>query len=79
MPTCFGPARRIVIDHFGDIYGRRFEHPWQFVRFAREQRLDLDLTTTRSDPTPGSPSVLSWMPSAIRRARPDLAGPTKSD
>jgi hypothetical protein len=42
MPTCFGPARRLVLDHLGNMYGRRFEHHWQFVRFAREQVLDLD-------------------------------------
>ncbi len=45
MPTCFGPARRIVLDHLGDRYKRHFVNHWAFVRFATEQKLGLDFTT----------------------------------
>jgi hypothetical protein len=45
MPTCFGDARRVVLDHLGNIHGRRFVNHWAFVRFARETGLDVDLTT----------------------------------
>jgi tRNA A-37 threonylcarbamoyl transferase component Bud32 len=45
MPTCIGAARRVVLDHLGNRYGRRFVNHWAFVRHATEQKLDLDLTT----------------------------------
>jgi hypothetical protein len=45
MPTCFGAARRVVLDHLGNRYGRRFVNHWAFVRYATDQRLDLDFTT----------------------------------
>ncbi len=45
MPTCFGPARRVVLDHLGNRHGRRFDNHLAFVRFAREQGLELDFTT----------------------------------
>ena len=45
MPTCFGPARRVVLDHLGNRYGRRFANHWAFVRYAQEQGLKLDLTS----------------------------------
>ena len=45
MPTCFGAARRVVLDHLGNIHGRRFVNHWEFVRFVREKGLDVDLTT----------------------------------
>src|SRR5262249_33656546 len=44
MPTCYGPARRLVLNHLGNRYGRRFANHWAFVRFAREQNLGLDFT-----------------------------------
>ncbi len=52
MPTCFGEARRVVLNHLGNRYRRGFFNHWEFVRFAKEQKLDLDFTTTpkRSDP-----------------------------
>ena len=45
MPTCFGVARRIVLDHLGNRYGRNFVNHWAFVRFATDQTLGLDFTT----------------------------------
>ncbi len=45
MPTCFGEARKVVLKHLGNRYGRVFANHWEFVRFAQEQRLDLDLTS----------------------------------
>jgi hypothetical protein len=50
MPTCFGGARRVVLDHLGNRYGRRFVNHWAFVRFADEQGLKLDLTTPPKRP-----------------------------
>ncbi len=45
MPTCFGAARRVVLEHVGNRYGRRFVNHWEFVRYATEQKLNLDFTT----------------------------------
>ncbi len=50
MPTCFGAARRVVLNHLGSIHGRRFTNHWEFVRFAREKGLQLDLTTSPRRP-----------------------------
>ena len=50
MPTCFGPARRVVLDHLANIHGQRFANHWEFVRFAREKGLDVDLTTPPKRP-----------------------------
>ena len=52
MPTCFGQVRRVVLDHLGNRYGRRFVNHWAFVRFAREQGLELDFTTPPKRPDP---------------------------
>jgi hypothetical protein len=50
MPTCFGDARKIVLKHLGNRYHRVFANHWEFVRFAKEQRLDLDFTTPPKRP-----------------------------
>ena len=56
MPTCFGQARRIVLDHLGNRYKRHFVNHWAFVRFATEQKLGLDFTTPPKRPdNKGSP------------------------
>jgi hypothetical protein len=54
MPTCFGAARRIVLDHLGNRYGLRFVNHWDFVRYAVGQKLDLDLITPPRKPEPAS-------------------------
>jgi hypothetical protein len=36
---------RIVLKLLGNRYHRTFATHWDFVRFANEQRLDLDFTT----------------------------------
>jgi hypothetical protein len=33
------------LKHLGNRYGRTFANHWEFVRFAKEQQLDLDLTS----------------------------------
>jgi hypothetical protein len=38
-------ARRVVLDHLGNIHGRRFVDYSEFVRCAREKGLDVDLAT----------------------------------
>jgi hypothetical protein len=50
MPTCFGKARKIVLELLGNRYGRTFANHWEFVRFAEEQHLDLDFTTPPKRP-----------------------------
>jgi hypothetical protein len=52
LPTCVGPARRVVLDQLGGRYGRRFADHWDFVRFAHHQNLGLDLTSPRKQPEP---------------------------
>ncbi len=53
MPTCFGGARRAVLDRLGNRHGRRLVNHWAFVRFATEKGLDLDFTTPPRWPDPG--------------------------
>src|SRR5262249_14872757 len=50
MPTCFGEARKVVLKHLGNRYHRVFANHWEFVRYAKEQRLDLDFTTPPKRP-----------------------------
>jgi len=45
MPTCFGEARKVVLKHLGNRYGRVFANHWEFVRFAQKQHFDLNLTS----------------------------------
>ena len=52
MPTCYGSARRVVLDHLGNRYGRHFVNHWAFVRYAREHNLGLDFTTPPKRPDP---------------------------
>jgi hypothetical protein len=50
LPTCVGEGRRVVLDHLGNRYRRPFADAWEFVRFAQEQRLDLDFTSRPEHP-----------------------------
>jgi len=54
MPTCFGKARRVVLDHLGNIHGRRFANHWEFVHFTHENHLSLDVTSPPRRPDPAS-------------------------
>jgi hypothetical protein len=45
LPTCIGQARQIVLDQMGNHYKRVFADQWVFVRYAKEEKLDLDFTT----------------------------------
>jgi hypothetical protein len=51
MPTCFAEARQVVLKHLGNRYGRTFANHWEFVRYAHEQHLDLDLTSPPKRPS----------------------------
>jgi serine/threonine protein kinase len=51
QPLCVGAARRAVLDHLGAYYGRSFHDHWDFVRFAQEQQLGLDLMSPPQRPT----------------------------
>jgi hypothetical protein len=56
MPACIGEARRVVLDHLGYRYRRSFGDTWEFVRFAQQEQLALDLTTPPQRPEPAAPS-----------------------
>ena len=49
-PPFVGEARRVVLDHLGNRYQRRFADQWDFVRYATEQRLGLDFTSPPQRP-----------------------------
>jgi hypothetical protein len=55
MPPSVGAARRVVLDHLGDRYQRQFADAWEFVRFAKEQGLDLDFTSPPRRPDSPAP------------------------
>jgi hypothetical protein len=42
-PLCVGEARRVVLGQLARHYGRPFADQWDFVRFAEERQLGLDL------------------------------------
>jgi hypothetical protein len=52
-PLCVGAERREVLDVLEMRYGRTFADQWEFVRFATERKLDLDLTSEPRRETPG--------------------------
>jgi hypothetical protein len=58
MPTCVGEVRRVILDQLGNRYGRRFATHWDFVRYAREQKLDLDFTTPPQRPDAKLPPLI---------------------
>jgi hypothetical protein len=49
-PTCLGRARKVVLKHLSNRYGRTFVNHWDFVRFVHEQHLDLDLLSPPKRP-----------------------------
>jgi hypothetical protein len=55
QPFCVGETRRLVLDQLGRHYQRPFADQWDFVRFAQERRLGLDLLTPPR--RPGSPAA----------------------
>ncbi len=50
MPKCVRELRRVVLDQLGNRYGRRFDKNQDFVRYAREQSLDVDFATPTKCP-----------------------------
>jgi hypothetical protein len=42
-PLCVGGARGVVLGQLGRHYDHSFADQWDFVRFAEEQRLGLDV------------------------------------
>jgi hypothetical protein len=49
-PLCVGEARRAVLGALGRRYQRTFADQWEFVRFAEEQKLGLDLASPAKRP-----------------------------
>jgi hypothetical protein len=45
QPLYVGPVRRLVLDELEKRHKRRFSDQWDFVRFAKQQHPELDLTT----------------------------------
>ena len=43
-------ATKLVTKHLGKRYGLPFANHWDFVRYAKEQRLDLDFTAPPKQP-----------------------------
>jgi hypothetical protein len=50
IPTCVHQKRGVILNQLGNRYGRRFATHWDFVRYAQEQRLNLDFTTPPKRP-----------------------------
>jgi len=75
MPTCFGAARRVVLDHLGNRYGRRFVNHWAFVRFATDQKLNLDFTTPPRRPTTSIAPYRSSAPVWVAPSAPGNSAP----
>jgi hypothetical protein len=44
-PLCVGEARWVILKTLGSRYQRTFADQWEFVRFAQEQKLGVDLIT----------------------------------
>jgi hypothetical protein len=51
-PLFVNEARRVVLDHLGRRYGRRFADVWEFVAWAQEHEPNLDFTTPPQRPRP---------------------------
>ena len=49
-PLCVREARRLVLDQLTRHYNRPFADHWDFVEYAKQQKLDLDLTSPLSRP-----------------------------
>ncbi len=45
QPFCVGEARRLVLEQLTRHYHRPFADQWEFVDYAHQHKLDLDLTT----------------------------------
>jgi hypothetical protein len=56
QPFCVGKARRLVLGQLARHYQRPFADQWDFVRFAQEQKLPLDLLTPPQRPELAAPN-----------------------
>ena len=52
VPTCLGPARRLVLDHLSNRFVGEFKNHGAFVRYASELNLGLDFTAPPKRPDP---------------------------
>ena len=48
----YNTARRVILDHLENRYGRQFNTVWTFVRFAQAEGLGLDFTSPPKRPDP---------------------------
>jgi hypothetical protein len=44
-PICFGQARRVILDQLENRYHCKFTDHWEFVAWAEQNQLGLDLTS----------------------------------
>jgi hypothetical protein len=56
QPFCVGEARRLVLEQLARHYQRPFADQWDFVRFAQEKKLPLDLLTPPQRPELAAPN-----------------------
>src|SRR5262249_54782503 len=88
QPLCVGEARRLVLGQLARHYGRPFADQWEFVEYAQEHKLGLDLTSpprqpgqagiTLSPAPPAPPSPPPPPPSQrINRERPQKPPPPR--
>jgi hypothetical protein len=56
QPFCVGEVRQLVLGQLARHYQRPFADQWDFVRFAQERELGLDLLTPPQRPGPAAPA-----------------------
>jgi hypothetical protein len=56
QPFDVDEARPLVLEQLARHYQRPFADQWELVRFAQEQKLDLDLLTPPQRPEPAAPN-----------------------
>jgi hypothetical protein len=54
QPFCVGEARQLVLEQLARHYQQPLADQWEFVRFAQEQKLDLDLLSPPQRPEPAA-------------------------
>jgi len=72
-PFCVDQARRAVLDALGTTYDRKFADHWEFVRYAQDGGLPLDLLKAPELPQPAAPgNARPQPPVALPKGFPDL-------
>jgi hypothetical protein len=56
QPFCVGEARKLVLGQLSRHYQRPFADQWEFVRFAQDKKLPLELTSPPQRPESTAPA-----------------------